>query len=288
MGISGEIEVFGIWKDRKDIKSSIDWVRNNERKVCKNKSKKRNEMNPKTLIAASLVILAMLIYLVTGADDGHTDLPHTRTVDVWAEPTHVAPYEVSTVFVKVTEDGTPAANISIYFHTNFGYLIDNRSTTYTTLTNESGLASVRFFAEHSGTATVTAAEKTAGMSNKTVIVVRDASTSGGNGNGGSSNGGTTPTPSPTPTASPTATPGANVTPTASSQSPSPTTASPIATPTLSPMASPTETPFTTVTPSPTSVPTSTSKPLMPVPGFEAVFAISGLLAVAYLVRRKMK
>jgi len=246
-------------------------------------------MNPKTLIAASLVILAMLIYpIVTGADDGHTDLPHTRTVDVWAEPTHVAPYEVSMVFVKVTEDGTPAANISIYFHTNFGYLIDNRSTTYTTMTNESGLASVRFFAEHSGTATVTAAEKT-GMSNKTVIVVRAASTSGGNGNGGSSsNEGTTPTPSPTPTASPTATPGVNVTPTASSQSPSPTTASPIATPTLSPMASPTETPFTTVTPSPTSVPTSTSKPLIPVPGFEVVFAISGLLAVAYLVRRKMK
>ena len=43
MGISGEVdveveisfpkakeeaEVFGIWKDRKDIKSSIDWVRN--------------------------------------------------------------------------------------------------------------------------------------------------------------------------------------------------------------------------------------------------------------------
>ena len=32
MGISSEVEVevevFGIWKDRKDIKSSIDWVRN--------------------------------------------------------------------------------------------------------------------------------------------------------------------------------------------------------------------------------------------------------------------
>ena len=250
-------------------------------------------MNSKTLVIVSLVVLLSLLAFPAASEDmmnttntNNTNM--TRTVDVWAEPTHVAPYEVSTVFVKVTEDGTPAANISIYFHTNFGYLIDNRSTTYTTMTNESGLASVRFFAEHSGTATVTVAEKT-GMSNKTVIVVRAASTSGGNGNGGSSsNEGTTPTPSPTPTASPTATPGVNVTPTASGQSQSPTTASLIATPTLSPMASPTETPFTTVTPPPTSVPTSTSKPLIPVPGFEAVFAISGLLAVAYLVRRKMK
>ena len=32
MGISGEVEVFGIWKDRKDIKSSIDWVRNKREK----------------------------------------------------------------------------------------------------------------------------------------------------------------------------------------------------------------------------------------------------------------
>ncbi|MGB7532710.1 MAG: hypothetical protein WA977_07015 [Halobacteriota archaeon] len=26
--VKEEVEVFGIWKDRKDIKSSIDWVRN--------------------------------------------------------------------------------------------------------------------------------------------------------------------------------------------------------------------------------------------------------------------
>lgn len=27
-GVKEEVEVFGIWKDRKGIKSSIDWVRN--------------------------------------------------------------------------------------------------------------------------------------------------------------------------------------------------------------------------------------------------------------------
>ena len=236
-------------------------------------------MNPKALIAASLVILAMLIYpVVTAADDGHTDLP--RTVDVWAEPTCVAPYEVSIIHGKVTEDGTPAANISVFFRTDFGCLIDNRSMTYTTMTNESGLANVRFFAEKSGTATVTAAEKT-GESNKTVVVVNAAASSSGNGGSSSGNGGTTPTP--TPMVSPMATPGVNVTPTAS---PSPTTASIVATPTLSPMASPTETPLTTATPTPT--PSATSEPL--IHGFEAVFAIAaGLLAIAYLVlRRKRK
>jgi len=232
-------------------------------------------MNSKALIAVSLVLLSLLAYPVTSADDGNTDL--SRTVDVWAEPTCVEPYEPSTVSVKVTEGGFPLENISIYFRTDFGYLINTRSTTYTTLTNENGLASVRFFAEESGTATITAAEKT-GLSNKTVVVIKTTSSSG-NGNGGSGNGGTTPTPTPTPTASPTVTPGANVTPT---ESP---TASPLWTPTFTPLVSPTETPLTTATPTPT--PSPTSKPLLP--GFEAVFAISGLLAVAYQVlRRKRK
>ena len=51
------------------------------------------------------------------------------------------------------------------------------------------------------------------------------------------------------------------------------------TPTISPMPSPSPTPGPTLTPTPTPEP----------PGFEAVFAIAGLLAVAYLVlRRKRK
>ena len=89
----------------------------------------------------------------------------------------------------------------------------------------------------------------------------------GGGNGG--NGGATATITSTPTAAvtPTVTPGVNVTP-----FPSATAG---ATVTPSPTASPAETP----TPSPSP----TSKPL--IPGFEAVFAIASLLAVAHLVLR---
>ena len=67
-----------------------------------------------------------------------------------------------------------------------------------------------------------------------------------------------PTPSPTPTVSPTPTP----------------TPSPTPTPTISPVVTPTPTP--TPTPSPTP------------PGFEALFAVAGLLAIAYFVLRRRK
>ena len=61
---------------------------------------------------------------------------------------------------------------------------------------------------------------------------------------------------------------------------------PAATPTPTPTAAPTVTPTPTIppvvtTPTPTPTPTPTEEP-----GFEAVFAIAGLLAVAYLLRRK--
>jgi len=92
----------------------------------------------------------------------------------------------------------------------------------------------------------------------------------GNGNGGNGGGTTTPTPTPTATTSPTA---------GETPSPSPTSGA-TATPTWSPTASPGETP--TSTPSVTESPTK--EPL--IPGFEALFAIAGLLAVAYLVLQR--
>ena len=70
-----------------------------------------------------------------------------------------------------------------------------------------------------------------------------------------------PTPTPTPT---------EVTPTP--------TATPTAT--IPPTATPAATPTATATPAPTPTP--------PAPGFEGVFAIAGLLAIAYLVLRKRK
>ena len=56
------------------------------------------------------------------------------------------------------------------------------------------------------------------------------------------------------------------------------------TPTPTPAVTPTATP--TATPSPTPSPTPTPTPKPGIPGYEAVFAIAGLLAVAYLVLRR--
>ena len=67
---------------------------------------------------------------------------------------------------------------------------------------------------------------------------------------------------------------------------------PAATPTPTPTATPTATPKPTWTPAPTPVttptPTEEPTPTPEEPGFEAVFAIAGLLAIAYLVLRRKK
>ena len=55
---------------------------------------------------------------------------------------------------------------------------------------------------------------------------------------------------------------------------------------VTPTAAPTPSPTTAPTPTPTAVPTSTPTPSPP--GFEAVFAIASLLAIAYFVRRREK
>jgi len=93
---------------------------------------------------------------------------------------------------------------------------------------------------------------------------------GDGGNGGGGGGTTTPTPTPTPTGT---------------ASPAPTVTATV-TPTPTPTASPgeTETPTATESPTPSPSPGPTKKPL--IPGFEALFAIASLLAVAYLVLRK--
>jgi PGF-CTERM protein len=61
------------------------------------------------------------------------------------------------------------------------------------------------------------------------------------------------------------------------------------TPTPSPIPTPTPTTLMTPPPSPTEAPTAIPAAEVPekgIPGFEAVFAIAGLLAVAYLVKRR--
>ncbi|WP_456371285.1 PGF-CTERM sorting domain-containing protein, partial [Geoglobus sp.] len=76
------------------------------------------------------------------------------------------------------------------------------------------------------------------------------------------------TPTPTPEETPTPTP----------------TATPTPTPTKTP--TPTPTPVETKEETPTPAPTKTTEEKKEGPGFEAVFAVAGLLAVAYLLRRR--
>ncbi|MBA7532522.1 hypothetical protein ES705_24748 [subsurface metagenome] len=57
-------------------------------------------------------------------------------------------------------------------------------------------------------------------------------------------------------------------------------------PTLTPMATATAAP--SLTPTATVTPTPGPTPKLWIPGFEAVFAIAGLLAVAYVVLRRKK
>ena len=107
----------------------------------------------------------------------------------------------------------------------------------------------------------------------------------------------TPTPSPSPTPSLTPSPSPSPTP-----SPTPTatsTPTPMSTPATTPVLTTPSTPSTsalapgsmsapapTSTPTPTPTPTPSPSKRWMIPGFDAIFAIAGLLAVAYLVLRE--
>ncbi|MCK4732628.1 MAG: PT domain-containing protein, partial [Methanophagales archaeon] len=64
------------------------------------------------------------------------------------------------------------------------------------------------------------------------------------------------------------------------------TAVPTVAPTVAPTAAPTVAPTAVPTVEPTAEPTA--EPTPEPPGFEAVFAIAGMLAIAYLVLRKRR
>ena len=135
----------------------------------------------------------------------------------------------------------------------------------TKITNKNGIALFKIFTMYGGTikilATYTnvAGEK---LTKTTYITVLPLSTSGG---GQFINYIQTPTPTPKQLSTPTPTP-------------VPTTA-PTPTPKLTPI--PTPTPTSTLTPTPKPTPTPTKKS----PGFEAIFAIAGLISTAYILRR---
>ena len=98
----------------------------------------------------------------------------------------------------------------------------------------------------------------------------------------------TPTPSPSPTEPPARGSGdaSYITPTPTSTPAS--TFTPILTPPSTPSTTPTLTPSPSLTPSPGPSPTTTPIQKHWIPGFEAIFAIAGLLTVAYLVLRRKK
>jgi hypothetical protein len=100
-----------------------------------------------------------------------------------------------------------------------------------------------------------------------------------------------PTPSPSPTVSPTVSPAEE----SEEEAMAPDDADyvlPTATPTITPSVMPTTASPVKASPSsissPSSAPTTTSTPTPNPPGFDAIFAIAGLLAVAYLVLRRKK
>ena len=98
-----------------------------------------------------------------------------RTLSLSANPATVTPGVVSEIAARVTEDGSPVANISVDFETDFGLFTESRSNTCTVETNERGIAIAHFIADESGTATITATEPN-GANDTTVVTV---STDGG-------------------------------------------------------------------------------------------------------------
>jgi hypothetical protein len=114
-----------------------------------------------------------------------------------------------------------------------------------------------------------------GVSGDTTLTAAEPTPTPGSGNGGGSNGGGggggTYTPTPTGAPTPTGTISPGPTP---SESPEP-----------EPIPGATETPgVSPATPPPSAISSPTTRPL--IPGFEALFAIGGLLAVSYVLRRR--
>ena len=193
-----------------------------------------------------------------------TPSPTPRTVSVWADPSTVASGEISTIYADVGEGG-----VQVTFTTNLGIFYESRSDTYSNMTDERGLAIAHLDTTGvSGTATITASEPYGGSSS-TQVTISPAIT--------------TPTPTPTPT--PIYRPGGGVTVDSDGDGYSDSYEIRMGTDPYDrwdyPGASPTP---MTVTPSPSPSPSPSPTP----PGFEAIFAVAGLLAIAYLVLRRRK
>ncbi|MFZ2070498.1 MAG: PGF-CTERM sorting domain-containing protein [Halobacteriota archaeon] len=246
-------------------------------------------MRIKTWAILVVVLLALptLVWAQGGADERTSEWVRVSAdpAVIPADGNTTSKIEVMVVWPKETEDaGEPMVNESVNVQTSLGWLREagNESNTGTTIsltTDENGTATALL----AGNKTVLAGNKTAEIKvwmltdrgwNDTEVRFQEPEAAAA-----------TTTPSPavneTPTAIPGptgATPAINETPTAA---PGPMGATPAVneTPTAA-TPGPTETIPTTPGPTPTAKPS--------VPGFGAVFAIAGLFAVAYLVRRERR
>jgi len=232
-----------------------------------------------------LLLLIVIISLVTSISVISMSLaqqapplpPPSIRVNLTADTYTIHVNDITVIRAVVTDlSGNPKPNETVNFTTTLGKI-----TPISNKTDTNGVAVAHFQGTSEGVANVTAVIGNIQSNIVKIKIMEDNIT-------------TTPTTapsSPTPTASgasgggevttPTPTATATVTP-EETPTPSPeVTATPTATPTLTPTPSPSlaGTPTPTVTASPVSSPTSGPS----IPGFEGVFAIAGLLAVAYLV-----
>lgn len=230
-----------------------------------------------------LLLLVVIVSLVTSISVISTSLaqqapplpPPSIRINLTADTYTIHISDVTVIRAIVTDlSGNPKPNETVNFTTTLGKI-----TPVSNKTDTNGVAVAHFQGTSEGVANITAVIGNIQSNIIKIKIMRDSTTtpssptptaSGASGGGGV----TTPTPTATATVTPEETP-----------TPSPeVTATPSATPALTPTPSPSlaGTPTSTATASPVLSPTS--EPL--IPGFEGIFAIAGLLAVAYLVLRR--
>ena len=230
----------------------------------------------KRMILAVILLLLPVLVAVAGAQgmptQGGCEHPSPSIV-ISASCTEIPADGVSTSEIKVvvswpeeTNITGPAGHISVDMFTTLGRLTDaenqsNNGRSISLIADSNGIVTALLSGDKTGVAHITSTANLADLElcNKTTVTfVAPPYRTGNGGNGGS--GGVTSTP--TTTATPISSPSPDATATA----------------TGSPTTSPARMPEPTSSPDPT--------PTEDTPGFEAVFAIAGLLVVAYSVLRR--
>jgi len=242
-------------------------------------------MRKKIVVVFLAVVLLLVPALVAVAAVQAQEAPtpggceHPSTsIALSASPTEIPADNISRSEIKVVVSWPEESNITepavdtlVDLSTTRGRLTDaenqsNSGSNIRLITDNNGTVTAWLSGNETGVAYVTSVATLLETCNKTTVtfVAPGATpTSAPSGDGDGDGAVTTPTPAPTGAV--------NVTPSPSAET----------TPTVTPTPTVTSSPTPTATPKPS--PTPTSSPVGGIPGFEAVFAIASLLAVAYLV-----